>query len=143
MALTPSLPPGTPQSVTESVKQTNGDTTVSKRFWVEADNGKVAYMLLYNDDPRPQGSPQRRLEAARDGALKAGPATLITSRAISMDGIPGLAYTGRIDKDGSMADVVDYYNGQRLYQLLVIATAGVTAKYRDAYFNSFRILPQR
>jgi len=34
--------PGTPQSTSTSLKQTNGDTTISWRFWVETDGGAAS-----------------------------------------------------------------------------------------------------
>jgi hypothetical protein len=98
-------------------------------------------MLTYNDDSTPQSPAQGRLAAARDGALKAAKGTLLTERITDLNGIPGRAFTAR-SVDGLTWDMESYYAGQRLYQILVFASAGKTAAYRDVYMNSFRILPQ-
>lgn len=133
--------PGTPQSANDSIKQTDGETTIGYRFWVTTDDGAVVYMLMYNDDVKPQGSPQARLEASRDGVVKSVEGTLLSDHAISLNGISGRAYTARSTKDGALYDIQSYYTGRRLYQVLALTSAGKTAAFRDAYMTSFRILP--
>jgi len=133
--------PGTPQSSRNPIKQTNGDTTTAYKFWVEVDGGAGVYMVMYNDDPTPQSSPQGRLMASRDGVVKSAKATLLSDRITNLNGVPGRIYSMRGTEDGYNWDVASYYQDRRLYQILALSPPGKTAEYRDAYMNSFRILP--
>jgi len=134
--------PGTPQSESAPLTQTNGKTTTSHRFWSSPDNDSVAYMLTYSDDTEPQVMPGR-LEIARDELLQTSPATLLSDRVISLNGIPGRAYTARGTDDGVLYDMQIYYAGRRLYQLITLTSPGNTAPFRDAFMSSFRILSQQ
>jgi hypothetical protein len=133
------LMPGTVKTESEPVKLNNSDISVTMyEFYVELENQNVSYMLMYNDYPPNVGNDpaQTMLERFRDGAV-AGK-TLLTDQAISLNGVPGRAFTS-VDKDGWDYDVRQYYQGHRLYQLIIVTNKGYSAAYRDQFMNSFAI----
>jgi hypothetical protein len=132
------LMPGIPQYDAEEVPLKTGEKVQMNEYYVELDNRNVSYMLMYNDYPPDAANlaPEVMLEGFRDGA-SAGK-TLLTDTAITLDGVPGRAFT-TIDKDGWLYDVHQFFVNKRLYQLIIVTNKGYTATYRDTFMNSFHI----
>ncbi len=135
------LMPGTPTPSTDQVAVGSGSsagTTPLYEFILTVGDGNVGYMVGYNDFPADVAvdSPAGVLERGRNGAV--GTKTLLTDTPVSLNGVPGRAFTYR-DTDGSTFDQREYFAGRRLYQLIIFAAKGYTATDRDAFMNSFTI----
>jgi hypothetical protein len=130
--------PGIPQYDAEEVPLKTGEKVQINEYYVELENKNVSYMLMYNDYPPDAANlaPEVMLEGFRDGAATGK--TLLTDAAITLDGVPGRAFTTK-DKDGWLYDVHQFFVNKRLYQLIIVTNKGYTASYRDTFMNSFRI----
>ncbi len=133
--------PGTPTTSSQQINVGN-DTPPQQvplyEFAVSTDNDNIAYMVFYNDYPAgyaTDGAPAV-LARARD-AIAEGK-TLLTDTAIDYNGVPGRAFTVH-GPDGFGYDIRQYLDGQRLYQVMIVTSSGYTAKYRDAFMNSFKL----
>lgn len=130
--------PGIPQFQAEEVPLKTGETVQMNEYYVELQNKNVSYMLMYNDYPPDVANlaADVMLERFRDGAVSGK--TLLTDAPISLNGVPGRAFTSR-DKDGWLYDVHQFFVNKRLYQLIIVTNKDYTATYRDAFMNSFQI----
>jgi hypothetical protein len=131
--------PGTPSTETQNVPLQGGATAVMNEWYVETDNHNVSYMLMYNDYPAnyANGTPEDMLIKFRDGAI--ANKTLLTDAPISLNGVPGRAFTCK-DSDGWLYDVHHYFLNKRLYQIIIVSAPNFTPFYRDAFMNSFTII---
>jgi hypothetical protein len=131
--------PGPPKQSTDQISlDENGSATLFQ--FVFADD-KLVYTVMYNDYPKKLVSdvaPQTILQGARDGATEKD--TLTNDHVIELNGVPGRAYT-LTDKDGSTVVIRDFFDGQRLYQVMVAVGPGTSSNPADDFLNSFRILP--
>ncbi|HYB60573.1 MAG TPA: hypothetical protein VEH50_03750 [Methylomirabilota bacterium] len=135
------LMPGVPKADSQQVALTNDTparTATLYYFVVSQQNDNISYMVLYNDYPPDlaNDAPEAVLQRARDGATEGK--TLLTDTAVSLNGVPGRAYTYR-DSDGTTFDVHQYLAGRRLYDVMVVTNKNYTAADRDAFMNSFVI----
>lgn len=131
------FPGSTPvDKATESIPYKDGTTGSINEFSVELDSGHISYMLMYNDYRADQanGDAQSVLANTRDGAVSGK--TLLTDNAITLNGIPGRAFTAKDDTWNY--SVRQYLKGKRLYQLIVVSASGHPALETDAFFNSFK-----
>jgi hypothetical protein len=129
--------PGTPIQDTQTVNLKNGGTTILYQASVELESGNVAYMVIYNDYPGTYGTgdPQTVLAGTRDGAVSGK--TLLTDAPISLNGVPGRAFTAKDDTWNYT--VRQYLKGQRLYQLIIVYNNAHPATVTDQFVNSFAI----
>ncbi len=126
--------PGKPTSESQDIKLADGGTSTSHMFSVEVDS--VAYLLMYNDYPNIEGKPQAVLERVRDSS--ASGKALVTDKAISLNGVPGRAYT-LADAEGTKFDVHAYIAKTRLYQFIVVVPKGAQPRYLGRMLSSFHI----
>jgi hypothetical protein len=131
------FPGGEPKQQTESVQLKSGDSTKLFEFWTESDNSNVSYMVMYNDySPEyATGDPQVVLASTRDGMVKGK--TLVTDNAVSLNGVPGRAFTAKDDHWNY--SVRQYLKSKRLYQLIVVSNNDHPATQTDQFMNSFSI----
>jgi len=130
--------PGTPTSQIVPVPLGPGKTTHLFEFSVSLENDNVRYLVTYNDYPlnTDAGSPGATLEAYRDG-IAIGK-TLLSDKAISLNGVPGRAFTAQ-GPDGHY-DIQAFYADSRLFALIVVTKGDHQASDRDTFMNSFEIL---
>ena len=131
------FPGGEPKQQMETVQLKGGDSTKLFEFWTETDNSNVSYMVMYNDySPEyATGDPQIVLTTTRDGMVKGK--TLVTDNAVSLNGVPGRAFTAKDDHWNY--SVRQYLKGKRLYQLIVVSNNDHPATQTDQFMNSFSI----
>lgn len=132
------FPAGTPQHSVKAIGLKGGASSSLHQTWVEIDQGNVAYMVMYNDYPTDHvdGVPDEVLAAARSGA--ADGKTVLSDRPISLDGVPGCAFTAT-DHDGWRYTVHQFLAGQRLYQSIVVSANAHPAVATQEFMRSFRI----
>jgi len=131
------LMPGTPQATSRGVPTSSG-TFILYSFVVAPEND-ATYMVGSTDYGAANlNPPQAVLEGARDGAVANVAGTLLTDTVISLNGVPGRAFTAR-NQDGFYFDAHVYYVNHHLYQVLIVTSKNNSAKYRDAFMNSFTI----
>lgn len=133
--------PGAPKADSSAVPvggDKSGQSTTIYHFIVTTNDGNVGYMVSYNDYTAAEvsGTPQEILQRTQDATTSGD--TVLTGTAIDLQGVPGRAFSYR-DPDGSTYDERQYYLGMRLYQLIVYAGKGFTAKDDQAFLNSFAI----
>ena len=130
--------PGTPSYESQDVQLQGPDKAHMNEWYVELEDHNVSYMLMYNDYPPnyANGAPADMLIKFREGAT--ADKTLISDQIISLNGVPGRAFTTK-DKDGWFYDVHHFFLNKRLYQLIIVTAPGHTALYRDEFMNSFQI----
>ena len=135
------LMPGTPTYTTENVSQHDGVLVQRKTWTVEHKERNITYYRLsYEDYPSSEMiniPPAKALSNVRDGDA-AGHA-LFYDVAISLNGVPGRAFTVKDPSGKLFIDVRIFYLNQRLYQLNVITGPSYTAVYRDSFMDSFKI----
>ncbi len=130
--------PGIPTQTSQPIQLKNGETSTLYGFSVSADNGNTSYIVMYNDyapDVVADGA-QALLQRTEKGAV-AGK-TLLADFAISLNGVPGRAYTAT-DSSGLNYTVHEFLSGTRLYQLIVTTAKGTTASQLNLFMNSFII----
>ena len=107
---------------------------------VEMHNGpasSVEYAVIYEDFPPSytKGAPQDFLVARRDIFAKGK--TLLSDKAIDLNGIPGREYKASDDQYNYTARV--FLQGSRLYTLYVVSSKGTTATQASQFLDSFQI----
>jgi hypothetical protein len=116
-----------------------------KMFMTEARNG--AYAIGVADMPIPANEPtelvEKRLDGARDGAIKNSNGTLKSSNPIKLAGkYPGREFTASITQptQGLLRGRI-YLVGTRLYQVLVMGKDSYTnSAEASAFLESFQLL---
>lgn len=129
--------PGTPVQDTQTVNLKDGSSTVLYQATVGLESGNVAYLAVYSDYPDSYvaGDPQRLLASTRDSAISGK--TLLTDEPISLNGVPGRAFTAKDDTWNYR--VRQYIKGHRLYQLIIVSNSTHPATVSDQFVNSFTI----
>jgi len=132
--------PGTPTQKTESAA---GITF--KMYLVE--RGSNGMMVAFADMPIQANEPdaviQKRLDGARDGAVKNINATLTSSSSITLAGKnPGRELTANLPENKGIVKMRIYIVGTRMYQLMVLSTPSyVNSENAGKFFDSFTITP--
>jgi len=131
------FPGGNPKLDSQKVDLTGGGSTTLYQFWTELEDNNISYMLMYNDysSDYANGDPQTVLASTRDGAV--AKKTLLSDKAISLNGVPGREFTAKDDTWNYT--VRQYLQGKRLYQLIVVSTPSHPATQTSDFLNSFRI----
>lgn len=134
---TVSFPQADPKQESVAMDLTGGETTTLHQFSVELADNNVSYTVMYNDYPAnyADGDPQSVLATTRDGVI--GGKTLLSDKAINLNGVPGREFTAR---DGPWGFAVrQFLKGKRLYQLIVVSSNDHPATRTSDFFNSFKI----
>ncbi len=79
------------------------------------------------------------LQGAQDGALKNSNSHLLSSKPITLQGYPGLAFEA--ESDAAHFSVRIYFVGTTLYQTLVVSPKGKVYS-SDAFLSSFEFIPR-
>ena len=129
------FPAGDIKHDTEPVTLQGSDTSTLYEFWVEASDGNVSYMVMYNDYPSAYANDgaEAVLVGTRDGAVKGK--TLLSDIAISMNGVPGREFTAKDDKWNYT--VRQFLKGKRLYQLIIVSSPDHPATRTSDFLDSF------
>lgn len=129
---------GQPTEKTQVIPLQGGGSTTLHIFLVELEDDNISYLVMYSDYSAnyANGDPQSVLATTRDGAMRGR--TLLTDTPTSLNGIPGRAFTA-IDPKGIQFTVHQYLKGKRLYQLIVVSTAGHPATLTDLFLSSFQV----
>ena len=132
--------PGTP-----TAQEQTASGVKFKMFMTEARNG--AYAIGVADMPIPANEPteliEKRLDGARDGAIRNSNGTLQSSNPLTLAGkYPGREFTASITKptQGLLRGRI-YLVGARLYQVLVMGKDGyVNSAEASAFLDSFQLV---
>lgn len=116
------------------------DKETVHQMGVNVDNGPAShevYAVIYEDFPPSytKGAPQDFLVARRDTFAKGK--TLLSDKAINLNGIPGRQYTASDDRQNFTVRL--FLQGSRLYTLFVVSTKGTTATQAAQFLDSFQI----
>ena len=137
--------PGTPQQSSRTIHLENGETTMAYRF-ASADNG-TSYVVTYADYQPDVGGPSPQVFLQGNENFAVNGKRLLTDAAISLDGVPGRAFTftgSYADGSTRSCNVHEFLAGTRLYTLTVLSPPfplkGDTATQAGQFMNSFRIL---
>jgi len=124
-----------PAKPEEEVKST--DDFTSHLFSITTT--KVVYLAGYGDyAPSIKLSADAELTSNRDKFLKGLNATLLASKQITLDGRPGLEFTGESQQASFKSRV--YLSGNRVYQVAVAVLDGKTDSDNvDRFFASFAL----
>ncbi len=113
-------------------------------YAVELEQGRLAYLFSFTDYPPGFGklaTPEKALDGAREGMLKAVSGKLVREEKIKIDGFPGryLVYSGQQDNQTYTGNAKVYLVGDRLYQLQVLGFPGAFNQANaDKFFKSFK-----
>jgi hypothetical protein len=133
--------PGEPQSSATPVPLPDGSKLSMTTYTVERGDG--AFIIAVADYPANLVNADTKavLEGARDGALKNINATLTTSEAITLSGVPGIAFNGTIESSNGVATSHIFLDGVRLYQVIAVGDAASTRLTADtaAFLDSFKL----
>ena len=134
------FPAGQIKQDTRDVALQGTDKVTVHEFWVEVDNGPafVIYNVTYGDYPPKytNGAPQDFLASTRDSVLTGK--TLVSDKAIDLNGIPGREFTASDDQQNYYT-MRQFLQGSRLYTVFVISAKGTTAALASQFLNSFQI----
>ena len=116
------------------------DKETVHQMGVELHNGPasvVEYVVIYEDFPPSytKGAPQDFLVARRDTFAKGK--TLLSDKAINLNGIPGREWTA--SNDHANLTTRQFLQGSRLYTVSVASSKGTTATQASQFLNSFQI----
>lgn len=133
-----SFPGGAPKQDTQQVSLQGGGSSTLYEFWVEAGDGNISYMVMYNDYPANYANDgaDAILARTRDGAIKGK--TLVSDMAINLNGVPGREFTAKDDTWNFT--VRQFLQGKRLYQLIVVSKPEYPATQTSEFLSSFKIL---
>lgn len=130
------LMPGVPEESTETVDSQPGPYT-THLFVFRAQ--KNVYLVGWVDyDPRFDFNGQTELEANRDNFVKNLKATLISNRALKIDGYQAIEFTAETPQRTFRSRV--YMVGRRPYQIVIGSPKGVDDSQNVyKFFNSFKV----
>jgi hypothetical protein len=135
----PFVPINQIQQKTEEIPLQGTDKGTRHEFWVEVDSGPefVIYFVMYDDYPpdSTNEAPQVALARSRDVWVKG--MTLVSDKAIDLNGIPGREWTASNDHANMTAR--QFLQGSRLYSVVVLSSKGATATLTSQFLNSFKI----
>jgi hypothetical protein len=130
--------PGTPTQGSQDVALPGGQSMTIYQIQYQA--GNISYAVAYCDYPPPYGGtdPQATLASVRDAVVKGEKGTLSSDDAISLNGVPGRAYSFT-DPSGNTTTIHEFLSGQRLFQVLVTVGSGADATGVNDFLSSFSI----
>ena len=137
------LMPGVPQYKTQQMQTKSNGTLVEQEYYVNLENDhKGLYMVKYVDIPNLANfTPEQALLDGRDGDMK-GPdlsprnRTMLADAPISVNGVPGRAYT-IFDADTKVTIVTHaFVAGNRHYEFDVVFVGDHSVPYSDSFLNS-------
>ena len=135
------FPAGQIKQDTRDVALQGTDKVTVHEFWVEVDNGPafVIYNVTYGDFPAnyTNSAPQDFLASTRDSVL-AGK-TLVSDKAIDLNGIPGREFTVSDDQQNNYT-MRQFLQGSRLYTAEVISPKGTAPTQASQFLNSLVLL---
>ena len=122
------------------VKLDGGGSSTLYEFWVEQASGDVnyvSYIVMYNDYPPNYANDgtDAALGRDRDSALKGK--TLLSDKAINLNGVPGREFTAK--DDTLNVSIRQFLSGKRLYQLIGEANYAIPEAQISDFMNSFKI----
>jgi hypothetical protein len=134
--------PGEPKPSKQEVATTAGKLTVYM-LSLEADKGRTAYLVTYNDMPAAKDA-EAALDAARDGTVAPLKAKVISETKLTLAGNPGREFvcTCQVQKrDATMHNRI-FLAGGHMYQLRVVAVGDSPVKAEDikTFFESFSLV---
>jgi hypothetical protein len=133
--------PGQPTSTDTPVPLPDGSKISVTSYTVERGDG--AFIVAVADYPANlvNADPTVVLEGARDGALQNVQATLKTSEAITLNGVPGIAFTGNVASNNGVVTTRIFLDGVRLYQIFAVGDAASSRLTVDtaAFLDSFKL----
>jgi hypothetical protein len=132
------LMPETPDEKTETTPSDHGPYTT--HLFVVRDTKNVYLIGWVDYDPSFNFNRQAELEANRDNFVKGIKATLVSTRALVLDGYPALEFSAETEDRTFQSRV--YMVGRRPYQI-VIGTPkdDPDAVSTNRFFNSFKVSP--
>ena len=134
--------PGEPKPSKQEVATAAGNLTVYM-LSLEADKGKTAYMVTYNEMPAAKDA-EATLDAARDATVTPLKAKVVSETKLSLAGNPGREFVCACkvqNRDATMHNRI-YLVGGRMYQLRVVAVGDSPVRAEDikTFFESFALL---
>jgi len=132
------LVPETPQDKTETTQSEHGPYTT--HLFVVRDPKNVYLIGWVDYDPSFNFNRQAELEANRDNFVKGISATLVATRATTIDGYPAIEFTAETSDRTFKSRV--YMVGRRPYQIVVgYPKDDPDAEATSRFFNSFKVQP--
>jgi len=130
------LMPEIPKEKAETTQSEHGPYTT--HLFVVRDEVSVYLIGWVDYDPKFNFNRQSEIEANRDNFVKGLNATLVTSRALTIDGYPGLEFTAEtVDKIFKSRVLLV---GRRPYQIVIGTLKGVDdSDSLNRFFNSFKV----
>jgi hypothetical protein len=140
--------PEEPTSQTQAV-----DTAAGKvdTYIFMSSQGNNVYGISYNDFPaaavqQSADGIKAMLEASRDGAARNVKGKVVNSKAVTLDGHPGIDFVAELPVGDALPAGATYHGrtflvGNRLYQLLTIATDKGQDEIVAAFLESFKLTP--
>jgi hypothetical protein len=128
------LLPGSPREQKQTYPTEVGPVDATL-YILEVDEGKVAYLVGYNDYPKDKVKgfdKQKMLDGAKKGAVNNVQGKLVAEKTIELSGFPGLEI--EVDAGASKVFVRIVVAEERLYQALVVMPAAAT---RPAHVRKF------
>lgn len=135
--------PGKPQNFSRKLNTKVGETEMHF-YLATANNGKTAYLVMYNDYPSEfvaKADPKKVVEGAVKGSIRGRNGKVMMEKVITIDGYPGKMVVFEF-KQGSLnmtAIARVYLVKNRLYQVLLMTETSVkpSAEDIDKYLTSF------
>lgn len=130
------LMPGVPEASKDTVDSQPGPYTT---HLVVFKGERNVYLVGWVDyDPRFNFNRQAELEANRDNFVKNLKATLVSTRALKIDGYQAIEFTAETPQRTFRSRV--YMVGRRPYQIVIGSPKGVDDSQNvDKFFNSFKV----
>jgi hypothetical protein len=134
------FPAGQIGEATDEDSLPGGGKETVHQMGVAVGNGpesRVEYVVIYEDFPPGyiKGATQDFLAARRDTFAKGK--TMLSDKAIDLNGIPGREYKASDDQYNYTVRL--FLQGTRLYTLFVVSTKGTTATQAAQFLDSFKI----
>ena len=133
------LMPEIPEDKAQTVPSEHGPYTT--HLFVVRDPVNVYLIGWVDYDPKFNFNRQSEMEANRDNFVKGIEATLVSSRALTLDGFPALEFTAETADRVFKSRV--YMVGRRPYQIVIGSPKGIDNSVTlNRFFNSFKIILQ-
>jgi len=130
------LMPEIPEDKAQTTQSEQGPYTT--HLFVVRDTVNVYLIGWVDYDPRFNFNRQSEMEANRDNFVKGIEATLVSSRALTLDGFPALEFTAETADRVFKSRV--YMVGRRPYQIVIGSPKGIDNSVTlNRFFNSFKV----
>jgi hypothetical protein len=128
--------PVIPEDKAQTTESEHGPYTT--HLFVVRDAVNVYLIGWVDYDPKFNFNRQSEMEANRDNFVKGINATLVSSRALTLDGYPALEFTAETDDRVFKSRV--YMVGRRPYQIVIGSPKGMDNSVTlNRFFNSFKV----